>query len=194
MTPLHLFPPVSQVSGLLFAAFCLGAAAQQRMGARLRVNSGAEAVLADLCSMLGLAGLRSRMAEHLGDANSDRSLFIAFYKVVCENVPQLVLQASFFALVFDELAPPGRAKMLLSIMLGLLCAWQKILPAAGVLVNRACRHGAQMNCSGWTAYCATAVPFILASLLVLWTVFKLYFVFRCDTHLWNFASGCVEST
>ena len=164
------------------------------MGARLSANSGAEAVLADLCSMLGLAGLRISLVENQDEANGDRSLFIAFYKVVCENVPQLVLQTSFFALVFDELAPAGRAKMLLSIMLGLLCAWQKILPAAGVLVNRACQHGAQMNCTGWMGYCATAVPLMLASLLVLWSVFRLHFVFHCDTHLWNFGSGCVGST
>eukprot|EP00438_Fugacium_kawagutii_P026083 Skav226874 [mRNA] locus=scaffold1187:205759:209608:+ [translate_table: standard] len=165
------------VSGLIFLAFCVGAAAQQWIGTLLP----GDALLADLCGMHGLAQLRGRM--------SDKLLLVAISK--------LLLQSSFFALVFDTLTPLGRAKVLFSILLGLLSASQKILEAMSEWVKQICRKPARDR-EGWCVSSIVLVifmaPFTLALLFVLWTLAKLYFVFHCETHLWNFGSGCVEWT
>eukprot|EP00438_Fugacium_kawagutii_P033058 Skav208012 [mRNA] locus=scaffold320:111847:113816:- [translate_table: standard] len=188
------FAPVVQVfhvSGLVFLVFCVGAAVQQLLGALFREARG-EPILADLAGMHGLALLRGRAEEDPAWANSWRLIVVGFSKVALENVPQLLLQSSFFALVFDELTSLGRAKVLFSILLGLLSGSQKIWEATREMVRQICREGAQYDCGGWCFWFIILVLFVLASLAVLWTVCKLYFVFHCDTHLWNLGSGCVE--
>eukprot|EP00438_Fugacium_kawagutii_P026091 Skav226882 [mRNA] locus=scaffold1187:366846:367424:+ [translate_table: standard] len=184
----------AEVSGLTFLVFCVGAAAQQSLGG----VSAADAVRADLAGMQGLAELHGRDSEPDRIVKAARQIFVNFFKVVLENVPQLLLQSTFFALVFDELTPLGRAKVLFSILLGLASASQKILEATRVLVRAI--DGTKDECFSedaclaWCLTHTTSACFMLALVAILWTVVKLYFVFHCETHLWNLGSGCVEWT
>eukprot|EP00438_Fugacium_kawagutii_P026096 Skav226887 [mRNA] locus=scaffold1187:470623:473202:+ [translate_table: standard] len=190
------FVPVVQtfhvpVSGLAFLAFCLGAGTQQVLGAM--ASTSAE-ILADLASMHGLAELSGRTSDNPDEAKRNRLVFVGVCKVALENIPQLLLQSSFLALVFDRLTPLGRTKVLFSILLGLLSASQKILEAIRELVTAICQVGAEWNYVQWLFASVFSVFFMLAVVAVLWTVIKLYFVFHCETHLWNLGSGCVEWT
>eukprot|EP00438_Fugacium_kawagutii_P026076 Skav226867 [mRNA] locus=scaffold1187:75612:77375:+ [translate_table: standard] len=126
-----------------------------------------------------------------GGFRRQRGIVVGFSKVALENVPQL-LQSSFLALVFDELTPLGRSKVLFSVLLGLLSASQKILEAMMLLVKSIRRRGAQWNWGQWCLVCVASASFMLAPVAVLWTIIKLYFVFHCDTHMWNVGNGCVE--
>lgn len=132
----------TEVSGLIFLAFCVGAASQQFVGA----TASRETIQADLCAMHGLAELRSSTDSKPGVAKAQRLLAAGVVKVALENIPQLVLQSSFFALVFDELTPLGRAKVLSSILLGLVSASQKILEAMKAFVRLLCEEGAPDTC------------------------------------------------
>eukprot|EP00438_Fugacium_kawagutii_P019984 Skav217089 [mRNA] locus=scaffold2169:284947:285528:- [translate_table: standard] len=177
----------AEVSGLTFLVFCIGAGTQQLLGVIFQNN----AFLADLCGMHGLAELSGRTSDDDG-AKVGRLIFVGVAKVVLENVPQLLLQSSFFALVFDDLTPLGRAKVLFSILLGLASASRKILEAMREVVKQICRWRATYDCSYWCFASVGLAFFMLGSVPVLWTVVKLHFVFHCETHLWNFGSGCVE--
>eukprot|EP00438_Fugacium_kawagutii_P026088 Skav226879 [mRNA] locus=scaffold1187:253174:253788:+ [translate_table: standard] len=184
----------AEVSGLTFVVFCLGAATQQWMETGLGDAPADDAVRADLAGMLGLAELSSRADEDPDKAKAGRLVIVGFAKVTLENMPQLLLQSSFLALVFDELTPLGRAKVLLSILLGLASASLKIWEAMKELVRLSCRNRAKWGCEGWCFAFIFSALFMLAPVAVLWTVAKLYFVLHCDTHMWNLGSGCVEWT
>eukprot|EP00438_Fugacium_kawagutii_P026085 Skav226876 [mRNA] locus=scaffold1187:222545:223650:+ [translate_table: standard] len=142
MTP---FTQGQTVSGLTLVVFCIGAAVQQSLGNMLGTTLGSRPkdvqIRADLCAMLGLAELSSCTDSNSDEAvprvsaKSDRLLLVGFAKVALENVPQLVLQSSFLALVFDELTPLGRTKVLFSIVLGLASASQKILQVIKNVTN-----------------------------------------------------------
>eukprot|EP00438_Fugacium_kawagutii_P026087 Skav226878 [mRNA] locus=scaffold1187:242505:245508:+ [translate_table: standard] len=177
------------VWGLFFLAFCVAAAAQQMLASVLSRTPGNDAVRADFAGMLGLTELSSRASYDSDKAG--RFVAVGLAKVVLENVPQLLLQTSFFALVFDELTLLGRAKVLFSILVGLLSASHKILEAIGALVKEICRRPPKDSgdCCFLSMYSAI---FMLASVAVLWTVVKLYFVFHCETRLWDLGRGCVE--
>eukprot|EP00438_Fugacium_kawagutii_P026094 Skav226885 [mRNA] locus=scaffold1187:401188:401778:+ [translate_table: standard] len=194
------FPPVflhrcrAEVWGLVFLSFCFSAATQQQVGVAYRT----EPLQADLAAMHGLAELSGRTSDNPDEAKRNRLVFVGLFKVVLENVPQLLLQSSFLALVFDELTPLGRAKMLFSILLGLASALQKILEGMVALVMTFPYHEyvgwPGRCCGGFVSFVILLSPFLLAALSVFWTIAKLYFVFHCDTHLWNWGSGCVEWT
>eukprot|EP00438_Fugacium_kawagutii_P026075 Skav226866 [mRNA] locus=scaffold1187:19922:20332:+ [translate_table: standard] len=136
------------------------------------------------------------MSDNPDLAKRSRLLSVGLCKVALENVPQLVLQSSFLALVFDQLTPLGRAKVLFSILLGLASASQKILEAIKAFV-KVIRIRRKDLCDGGGLCCVVSTwsaLFMLALVAVLWTVIKLYFVFHCETHMWNLGSGCVEWT
>eukprot|EP00438_Fugacium_kawagutii_P019410 Skav228349 [mRNA] locus=scaffold5397:2979:3404:+ [translate_table: standard] len=138
------------------------------------------------------------LTELRGGDQGMRVFFLALSKVCLENIPQLALQTSFLALVFDQLTVLGRAKVLFSIVVGLASASQKVFMAMRelvlMLVEAIYHQWAQMNCRSCCILSVVSAVFMLAPMAVLWTVIKLYFIFHCETHLWNFGSGCVEWT
>lgn len=180
---------------MVLLAFCLAAATQQLFSATLQDDGLQVAFRPDLCGMHGLAELRARTYPRTyrgsRDPNHDRLMGVCLFKVVMENIPQLLLQTSFFSLTFDELTPLGRAKVLFSILLGLASASLKILDLIRDVVKSVCEYGIISSMPWGIIY---SVPFVLAALLFLWTMAKLFFVFHCETHLWNLGSGCVEWT
>ncbi|CAJ1377651.1 unnamed protein product [Effrenium voratum] len=117
---------------------------------------------------------------------SERALLTSISKVFLENVVQLWLQASFFALIFQRLHHAGKVKLLLSMGLGLLSCVFKTVPMAVGLI-RALGKGSVRLEVGIMVLCFQGV----AILGVAWTAAKLYWSFHCASHLWNLTSGCV---
>lgn len=193
LVPHLLHCRAAEVWGLVFVAFCIGTGAQQFLVAMFWEQKRTEPLLADLAAMHGLAEMRTRTysPKESDDVKIVRLLVVSLGKVALENVPQLVLQSSFFSLVFDELTSVGRAKVLLSIGLGLLSASQKILDATRM--NMWLLYERVVDFNGRCLQSVCLVPLMLAMLVIPWTLAKLYFVFHCETHLWNLGSGCVEA-
>lgn len=108
---------------------------------------------------------------------------LSISKVFLENILQLMLQTSLLALVFDYLTPPGRAKALFSISLGLFSAVKSTANGLIVFISFA------------VCYSCFALPLLALNLVglavVAWTLLKLLHIFQCPSHLWNF-TGCVR--
>eukprot|EP00435_Cladocopium_sp_Y103_P017806 s3330_g4.t1 len=109
-----------------------------------------------------------------------RAYSMVLFKVVLENLAQLYLQVSFYSILFGELSPFARFKLLVSISVGLLSAFKKL----SELTLRLRDYGFHV-CFGWTVY-------VLPGMMVLlWASLKLYFAHTCPQHQWNFSTGCV---
>ncbi|OLP89181.1 Neutral ceramidase A [Symbiodinium microadriaticum] len=119
---------------------------------------------------------------------SERALLTSVSKVFLENVAQLWLQASFFALIFGRLHHAGKVKLLISMGLGLISCVCKTLPMAVGL----CRALATGSIGPEVGLIVLSCQ-LFAILGVAWTVAKLVNSFDCPSHLWNLTSGCVPS-
>ncbi|CAE7777135.1 dcd2A [Symbiodinium sp. CCMP2592] len=117
---------------------------------------------------------------------SERALLTSVSKVFLENVAQLWLQASFFALIFGRLHHTGKVKLLISMGLGLISCVCKTLPMAVGL----CRALATGSVGPEVGLIVLSCQ-LFAILGVAWTVAKLVNSFDCPSHLWNLTSGCV---
>ena len=158
--------------GLMALAFAFGALVQQLSG-----QKGGDIYQADAAAMLSLSDLLA-----VGDSRFDKFLVISVTKVFCENILQLILQTSFFALVFDYLSVWGKLKVLFSISTGLFSATQKTLDPKACLCIL----------SPFSFFCNPVfLSHLLALACIAWSICKLYFAFQCDSHLWNFTTGCV---
>jgi len=109
-----------------------------------------------------------------------RPFSTVLFKVVLENLAQLYLQVSFYAIMFHDLNPLARFKLLVSISAGLLSALKRLIDVASTLQQ----NGLHV-CFGWLLY-------VLPGMIVLvWVSLKLYFAHTCPHHQWNFSTGCV---
>ena len=110
-----------------------------------------------------------------------REYSMVLFKVVLENLAQLYLQASFYGILFDDLSPSARFKLLVSIGAGLLAAFRRLSDVA----CRMQQNGLHLHvCFGWTLY---VLP---GAMVLLWVILKLYFAHTCPHHQWNFSTGC----
>jgi hypothetical protein len=102
-------------------------------------------------------------------------LVLLIFKLLLGNCLQLWLQASFFALTFDETGVEAKCKVLASMSISGLQALvrarkirrSKIGPVSGIVT--------------------TAIVG-----LIVWTVAKVTFAYKCEDHLWNLTTGCVR--
>ncbi|CAK9073831.1 Hypothetical protein SCF082_LOCUS36062 [Durusdinium trenchii] len=160
--------------GLMAAVFVMGATAQLSIG-----TLDAE-FACDSATLLGYAKLRDRYQR---ENSMIRRAVVSISKVFLENILQLMLQTSLLALVFDYLTPPGRAKALFSISLGLFSAVKSTANGLIVFISFA------------VCYSCFALPLLALNLVglavVAWTLLKLLHIFQCPSHLWNF-TGCVR--
>ncbi|CAE7457716.1 dcd2A [Symbiodinium natans] len=117
---------------------------------------------------------------------SERALLTSVSKVFLENVAQLWLQASFFALIFGRLHHTGKVKLLISMGLGLISCVCKTLPMAVGL----CRAMVSGSVGPEVGFIVLSCQ-LFAIVGVAWTVAKLFNSFQCPSHLWNLTSGCV---
>ena len=109
-----------------------------------------------------------------------RQYSMVLFKVVLENLGQLYLQVSFYSILFDDLSPSARFKLLVSIGAGLLAAFRRLFDVACRL-----QHNGLHVCFGWTLYVLPGM------MILLWVSLKLYFAHTCPHHQWNFSTGCV---
>ena len=109
-----------------------------------------------------------------------RQYSMVLFKVVLENLGQLYLQVSFYSILFDDLSPSARFKLLVSIGAGLLAAFRRLFDVACRL-----QHNGLHVCFGWTLYVLPGM------MILLWVSLKLYFTHTCPHHQWNFSTGCV---
>lgn len=101
-------------------------------------------------------------------------------KVLIGNVVQLWMQATFFALTFDEIRPKARNKLLFSMVISVAQAF--------------------LRCMNVTAKKPKiGLPFTLVAMFIIcFAMAKVYFAFICDYHVWNLTSfmqgetGCVD--
>lgn len=101
-------------------------------------------------------------------------------KVIIGNVLQLWMQATFFALTFDEIQPKARNKLLVSMVISVVQAF--------------------LRCMSVTAKKPKiGLPFTaVAMFIICFAMAKVYFAFLCDYHVWNLTSymegetGCVD--
>lgn len=177
--------------GLLTLVLSFAALTQQLLGA---VDSGEDRhdLAADVPGFGAVANWYeeqdrdwSKAAED-GGCLSERALLTSISKVFLENVVQLWLQASFFALIFKRLHHVGKVKLLISMGLGLFSCLAKTLPMA-VGLCRALASGSVRWQLGVAVLCGQMV----AVFGVAWTIAKLYQSFHCESHIWNLTSGCV---
>lgn len=146
----------------------------------------AKASAADVAGMGALAGYIEKYIVPNGNGKGFSKILLVITKVLVENCLQLSLQVSFFALTMDMTNESAQAKMLVSIFLGIVCAVYKWAMGMHAI---------------WVFYNDTgAVLFVVAGLVlnmitpcvIAWVAAKLYFVYACDSHLWNITSGCVS--
>lgn len=183
-----------RLSGLFLAIFAMSTLTQQLVALkRLDSFEGSAILAADFCGMHGLARVLSTDSDMTqtefdcfgpSKIHLERSslLWKSYVKLFLENSLQLVLQSSFLALMFDWFTPLGRAKLIFSIALGLLSV---VLQTATVVI-----HYIQVIILAVVAQFTVLCPQVATILCSIWTVLKLYHMFHCESHLWNF-SGCV---
>ena len=109
-----------------------------------------------------------------------RQYSMVLFKVVLENLGQLYLQVSFYSILFDDLSPSARFKLLVSIGAGLLAAFRRLFDVTCRL-----RSNGLHVCLSWTLYVLPGM------VILLWVSLKLYFAHKCPHHQWNFSTGCV---
>jgi len=139
---------------------------------------GAAAAVAGAADPPGFGAVVAHFENVLaGSGRSDSAaglkFFSAFSRVLLENCVQLWLQSSFFGVMFNSLDWAAKGKVLASLALGLLGATYK-----SVVAIKAGHAG--------------ALPSFLTLGMVWWSLMKIYFVFQCDSHMWNLTSGCVH--
>lgn len=94
-------------------------------------------------------------------------------KVFLGNLLQLWLQASFFALTFDNTGEQAKIKVLISMLISALQAVARVWHSIGRLGLVGCLNA------------------ILVVVALLWVGAKVYFAYICEDHLWNLTTGCV---
>ena len=110
----------------------------------------------------------------------DRQYSMVLFKVVFENLAQLYLQVSLYSILFDDLSPSARFKLLVSISAALLSAFRRL-----------CDVALRLKQSGWHVCCGLTTYVFPGMMVLLWVGLKLYFAHTCPHHQWNFSTGCV---
>eukprot|EP00929_Paragymnodinium_shiwhaense_P030354 TRINITY_DN17227_c0_g1_i2.p1 TRINITY_DN17227_c0_g1~~TRINITY_DN17227_c0_g1_i2.p1 ORF type:complete len:421 (+),score=31.18 TRINITY_DN17227_c0_g1_i2:152-1414(+) len=126
----------------------------------------------------------------------NRNLPMFFVRVLIENVPQLWLQASFFALTFENNSVVGRFKTVASLGIGVVAALGKVVGNAIALAPEVREEATEGEPKSWIqvlAIICVLMVFLLVTACLAWTVAKVWFAFECESHLWNLSSGCVQA-
>lgn len=108
-------------------------------------------------------------------------------RVLMENCLQMNFQATFFAIIFDQLNLTGKLKVLVSLALGAFGALYKVASLARKVFD-----DSGLDCK--EDHFVFNVPgMVFPVLFVAWTAAKVYFAFTCEHHLWNLSTlSCAE--
>jgi hypothetical protein len=94
-------------------------------------------------------------------------------KVLVGNCMQLWLHSSFYALTYDFTGKEAKVKVIISMVMSSIQA----LVRAFLCVKKLGAKGAPLA--------------MLILFTVVWSGLKVYFTYKCDSHLWNLSTGCV---
>ena len=106
-----------------------------------------------------------------------------------ENVPQIYLSTSMFALTFKDTDTGTKALQLCSLTLSTLSLLD--LCFKGVL-GLVAVYRARTRELGSLDYCFALSFALLPFTIVPLCAARVYHAFQCDSHLWNLTTGCVE--
>lgn len=170
--------------GVCLIIFLQAAFAQQCTAAGNNLGNHASFDVAGLACSFAVLPLRNNNAE----AGLVARTFMVISKVLLENCMQLWIQTSFFALSFETFSDMGRRKVLVSLGLSAMSALAKpigtFLAAAGADKNP---YPDTQVCLLLNAGVGACSIFIVA-----WSGAKVFFAFKCESHIWNLSSGCVD--
>jgi hypothetical protein len=112
--------------------------------------------------------------ERIRQASNRFFIITILVKVIVGNCMQLYLHSVFYALTYNETGLEAKIKVCISIA----CSSIQALCRANI---------AAQKMGGLGVFLAMI---IVGSVLFSWT--KIYFISKCETHLWNLTSGCVD--
>eukprot|EP00929_Paragymnodinium_shiwhaense_P027850 TRINITY_DN16257_c0_g1_i11.p1 TRINITY_DN16257_c0_g1~~TRINITY_DN16257_c0_g1_i11.p1 ORF type:complete len:547 (-),score=60.93 TRINITY_DN16257_c0_g1_i11:155-1795(-) len=150
------------------------------------------------CCAADVAGMGA-LAKHLEEPESVTGvsltvIVVCIVKVLLENCVKLQLQISLLGLTWTKKTQLGRAKILGSVLLGLVTATLKALQALVQDIQgiyNAARSASVDKGVARTFLGAAAIMHVGIVLVVTASAAKLYYTFNCDSHVWNLTSGCV---
>ena len=128
-----------QLWGVLVLALTAAGLAQQAFASAVSEISSAISVHNSLSADTAAMGaVAAHYAKKSPQGLNPRTVTTGVSKVSLENLAQLFLQSSFYALIFEKLTEAGRAKLLFSMALGLLAASKKLLELAIGICSESC--------------------------------------------------------
>ena len=123
-----------------------------------------------------------------------RSLARAFGVGLLETVPQLYLTTSLFGLAFEYSNTDMKAFQLMSLGLSALSILKLVFSFFDIEVMKEIanhlRNGRYGDCAfGFCLFFSfPTVAFTILSICAA----RVYHAYQCESHLWNFTTGCVE--
>lgn len=189
--------------GVLLMSFMAATLAQQMLGSRGNVDRplAGTALSADAAAMTAVASHCVNVdRKKLGFALSYRSLYTCASKVVMENLTQLFLQASLYAILYDQLTAAGQWKLWSCMVFGLVAAAKKLCEVTvGICLQFKLKMAPVQDVRRLIVL--SMVTWIPGFLILAWVVAKLWHVRDCHghqskslshSHLWNPSTGCVS--
>jgi hypothetical protein len=117
-----------------------------------------------------------------------RALFRGFGIGLLETVPQLYLTTSLFGLAFEYSNNGMKAFQLMSLGLSALSIVKLVFSLLPPELFQQMREGTLHRCHYLMFFSFPSVAFTILSICAA----RVYHAYQCDSHLWNFTTGCVE--
>ena len=109
---------------------------------------------------------------------------------ILETVPQLYLTTSLFALAFDDSNTGTKTLQLLSLGLS---AMSMLKLTISLVLDETYRDAVKRGCKEKEKAVVLFLAYPMLSLVFISVcAARVYHAFHCDSHLWNFTTGCVE--
>ena len=127
-----------------------------------------------------------------GGSQADGLLFQSFFRGfgvgLLETVPQLYLTTSLFGLAFEYSNTGMKVFQLMSLGLSALSILKLVFSVLTPDVR-----GAIENCtlSSFEWFAFLTFPSVAFTILCVCAA-RVYHAYQCESHLWNFTTGCVE--
>lgn len=183
------------IYGVLAVFFVLSVIAQEAMYWFAR-HSGKMTVDETLCMLLsftGLTGALSAVGEKAWEGYGQIKQTILVIQVVCqgliETLPALYFQTTMFTFTFAHNGNQAKAKQIFGLL--------SVASSLNTMMYRSARvlQHTDQPCSSKIRtffFGAMGCFCVLAIVLMVECALRVYFSFKCPTHLWNLSSGCVD--
>jgi hypothetical protein len=158
------------------------------------------AVLSTLCIQANASFLRRRVREHDFPGRSlsitgEDERFLRFYRIAFVNGPQLWLKVSLLGLTWNNLTWVAKVNMLMPVSLTLAGKVPAMFSQCRFVCRSVKDELANTYKSPYWMRVTTArlIALLVALFFYVGSVLKLVGVFHCKAHIFNLASGCVQS-